>query len=95
MEQTSKDTIKLEHGSGGWLSKQLIDDIIYPFFKCRRYPALTDSSTFSIDGQVLFTTDTYVVDPPFFFFFFIGKLAVNGTCNDISVAGGSPMYLSL
>lgn len=95
MDTSNTELIKLEHGSGGWLSKQLIDEIIFPAFRGNSYQALQDSSPFSLKGEGLLTTDTYVVDPPFFPGSDIGKLAVNGTCNDISVAGGIPLVLSL
>jgi hydrogenase expression/formation protein HypE len=46
-------------------------------------------------GQRLaFTTDAYVVRPLFFPGGDIGKLAVNGTINDLAVGGAQPWYLS-
>ncbi len=41
------------------------------------------------------TTDTYVVSPLFFPGGDIGKLAVHGTINDLSMAGAEPLYLSV
>jgi hydrogenase expression/formation protein HypE len=41
-----------------------------------------------------FTTDSYVVDPVFFPGGDIGKLAVCGTVNDLSVSGATPLYIS-
>jgi hydrogenase expression/formation protein HypE len=43
---------------------------------------------------VALTTDSYVVRPLFFPGGDIGDLAVNGTVNDLSVAGATPLYLS-
>ena len=40
------------------------------------------------------TTDGYVVSPLFFPGGDIGKLAVNGTINDVAMAGARPLYLS-
>jgi hydrogenase expression/formation protein HypE len=40
------------------------------------------------------TTDAYVVSPIFFPGGDIGSLAVNGTINDIAMAGARPLYLS-
>ena len=40
------------------------------------------------------TTDSYVVSPLFFPGGDIGDLAVNGTVNDLSVSGATPLYLS-
>lgn len=42
-----------------------------------------------------FTTDSYVVNPIFFPGGDIGKLAVYGTINDLSMVGAVPSYLSL
>ncbi|MCX6825725.1 MAG: hydrogenase expression/formation protein HypE, partial [candidate division Zixibacteria bacterium] len=41
-----------------------------------------------------FTTDSYVVHPLFFPGGDIGTMAVNGTVNDLAMAGARPLYLS-
>lgn len=41
-----------------------------------------------------FTTDSYVVNPIFFPGADIGKLAICGTVNDLSVVGAEPLYIS-
>ena len=87
--------IKLEHGSGGALSRELTEDVIYPIIKNDTYIELSDAAVVEIDGRIAFTTDTFVVDPIFFPGGDIGKLAVCGTCNDLSVSGAEPLYLSL
>ena len=46
-------------------------------------------------GRLAFTTDSYVVNPIFFPGGDIGKLAVCGTVNDLSMVGARPLYLSL
>ena len=45
-------------------------------------------------GELCFTTDSYVVNPLFFPGGDIGKLAVCGTINDLSVEGALPLFLS-
>jgi hydrogenase expression/formation protein HypE len=56
---------------------------------------LTDSAIITCGNERLaFTTDSYVVDPIFFPGGNIGKLAVCGTVNDLSVSGAKPLYLS-
>jgi hydrogenase expression/formation protein HypE len=45
-------------------------------------------------GRFAFTTDSYVVQPLFFPGGDIGSLAVNGTVNDLAMAGARPLYLS-
>src|SRR5205807_205185 len=44
--------------------------------------------------RLAFTTDSFVVRPLFFPGGDIGRLAVNGTVNDLAVGGARPMYLS-
>jgi hydrogenase expression/formation protein HypE len=44
--------------------------------------------------RLAFTTDSYVVDPIFFPGGDIGKLAINGTVNDLAMSGARPLYLS-
>jgi hydrogenase expression/formation protein HypE len=42
-----------------------------------------------------FSTDSYTVDPIFFPGGDIGKLAVNGTVNDVAMCGALPLYISV
>src|ERR1700742_1115141 len=44
--------------------------------------------------KMAFTTDSYVVDPIFFPGGDIGRLAINGTVNDLAMSGPRPLYLS-
>ena len=88
-------TVRLEHGSGGFLSRELVERVIYPAIRGSEYPELSDATRFELDGPGYLTTDTFTVDPPFFPGGDIGKLAVFGTCNDLSVAGARPRYLSM
>lgn len=87
--------IRLEHGSGGALSRELIEDIIYPRLSGVAYPALSDGTDITCLESMCMTTDTYVVDPPFFPGGDIGKLCIFGTCNDLAVSGAAPQYISL
>ena len=45
-------------------------------------------------GRIAYTTDSYVVTPLFFPGGNIGDLAVNGTVNDLAVAGAEPFFLT-
>ena len=47
------------------------------------------------EGEVMFTTDGFTVQPLEFPGGNIGSLAVHGTTNDLAVAGAEPLYLSL
>jgi len=89
-----EDKILLAHGSGGKLSHDLIknflSDLSNPILN-----NLDDSAVFELSGRLAFTTDSYTVNPIFFPGGDIGKLAVHGTVNDLSMSGAKPQYLSL
>jgi hydrogenase expression/formation protein HypE len=87
--------IRLEHGSGGALSRDLVESIIHPHFRSASYPELSDASPVEAGSDFLMTTDGYVVDPPFFPGGDIGALSVWGTCNDLAVCGAKPVCVSL
>jgi hydrogenase expression/formation protein HypE len=88
-------TILLAHGSGGRLSHDLVEKFILPLLGNPLLNKLDDSAVFRQEGRFSFTTDSYVVNPLFFPGGDIGKLAVCGTVNDLSMSGASPLYLSL
>jgi hydrogenase expression/formation protein HypE len=55
-----------------------------------------DSAVVNVTSKRLaYTTDSYVVTPLFFPGGNIGELAVNGTVNDLAVAGAEPLYLTV
>ncbi len=90
-----RTTVRLEHGSGGALSRDLVEKTIYPAFRSDSYSELLDAGAVEPGSDYLLTTDGYVVDPPFFPGADIGKLAICGTCNDLAVSGARPLSLSL
>jgi hydrogenase expression/formation protein HypE len=67
-------------------------------YQVRKNPVLAplfDSGLLGrLDGEVAFTTDGYVITPPIFPGGDIGKLAVCGTLNDLSVCGAKPVAVS-
>ena len=89
------DSILLAHGSGGKLSHELVKKKLLPFLSNPALSKLDDSAIFEASGRLAFTTDGYVVNPIFFPGGDIGKLAVCGTVNDLSMNGAKPLYLSL
>lgn len=89
------DTILLAHGSGGKLSHDLVERKFLPSLANPLLNKLDDSAIFEASGRLSFTTDSYVVNPIFFPGGDIGKLAVCGTVNDLSMSGAKPLYLSL
>ena len=88
-------TIQLAHGSGGKLSHDLVREIMLPAFANSALAAMHDGASLSVGGaRLAFSTDSYVVKPPFFPGGDIGKLAVCGTVNDLAMTGARPLYLS-
>ena len=87
------DIITLDYGSGGKKTAALIDEIIIPELSNNALNALGDGAI--LDGQLAFSTDSFVVDPLFFPGGDIGKLCVCGTVNDLAMCGAEPKYLSL
>jgi hydrogenase expression/formation protein HypE len=91
----AEERIKLGHGSGGVLTRRLIEGTVLRFFGSERLAALPDSALLEMEsGRLAFTTDSYVVDPIFFPGGDIGKLAVCGTVNDLSMVGALPRFIS-
>jgi len=92
-----EDKILLAHGSGGKLSHELIQKNFIPALGNPALDRLDDSAVLELErtGRLAFTTDSYVVSPIFFPGGDIGRLAVCGTVNDLSMSGAVPHYLSL
>lgn len=94
---TTKETevITLAHGGGGKYTNQLIQEIFLPAFANDPLNVLHDGALLDTpQGKLVFTTDSYVVQPLFFPGGDIGKLAVTGTVNDLAMCGAKPSYLS-
>jgi hydrogenase expression/formation protein HypE len=95
MERRMTEKILLAHGSGGKVAHELIEKVMLKPLSNPLLNRLDDSAVFSCSGRLAFTTDSYVVNPIFFPGGDIGKLAVCGTVNDLSMVGAKPLYLSL
>jgi hydrogenase expression/formation protein HypE len=92
---TQHKTIVMGHGSGGRLSAQLVRELFLPAFDNAALRKLDDQAVLEAGGaRIAFTTDSYVVTPIFFPGGDIGELAVNGTVNDLAMAGARPLALS-
>lgn len=89
------DRIILAHGSGGRLTHDLISRVFLSRLDNAILAPLGDSALLNLGGSRLaFTTDSYVVTPLFFAGGDIGRLAICGTVNDLSMAGATPQCLS-
>ena len=93
--RVKEDRITMSHGAGGKATQTLIEAIFLDTFRNPLLEPLEDAARLHINGaSVALTTDSYVVSPLFFPGGDIGDLAVNGTVNDLSMAGAVPLYLS-
>jgi hydrogenase expression/formation protein HypE len=88
--------ITMAHGAGGKATQTLIEGLLVPAFDSPALRALADAGTISVGGvEIALTTDSFVVKPIRFPGGSIGDLAVNGTVNDLAMAGARPLALSL
>ena len=90
--------ITLAHGAGGRASSELVERVFMPFFSNESLAALGDAALVTAElgdgARLAMTTDGTVVTPLFFAGGDIGKLAVNGTVNDLAVSGAEPVAIS-
>jgi hydrogenase expression/formation protein HypE len=87
--------VVMGHGGGGAMSAELVEHLFLPAFGAASGGTLGDSAVVTLGASRLaFSTDSYVVKPMFFPGGSIGDLAVNGTVNDLAMAGATPLYLS-
>src|SRR5215467_11813508 len=92
---TNYKEVVLAHGSGGKLTRQLIEKIVLPQFRNELLEPLHDGAIFSLGNERdAFTTDSFVVSPIFFPGGDVGSLAIHGTINDLAMCGARPLYLS-
>ncbi len=90
------ERITMAHGAGGKSTQTLIEGLLAPAFASEALDELADAGTVRADGlRLALTTDTFVVRPLRFPGGSIGELAVNGTVNDLAVAGAEPLAISL
>jgi hydrogenase expression/formation protein HypE len=90
-----EDRITMSHGAGGKATQSLVEAIFLDAFRNPLLEPLEDAARLEVGGaRLAMTTDSYVVSPLFFPGGNIGDLAVNGTVNDLAMAGAEPLYLS-
>jgi hydrogenase expression/formation protein HypE len=92
---TQERWITLAHGNGGRFMRELIEGIFARHLANPSLDIQADAVALALDGEPMFTTDGFTVQPLEFPGGDIGKLAVHGTVNDLAVAGALPLYLSL
>jgi hydrogenase expression/formation protein HypE len=90
------ERITMAHGAGGKATAALIEGLLTPAFASPALDVLGDAGLVAVAGAPLaLTTDSFVVKPIRFPGGSIGDLAVNGTVNDLAMAGARPVALSL
>jgi hydrogenase expression/formation protein HypE len=83
--------VTLAHGAGGKATHVLVEALFVEQFG----NPTGDAALFQENGtRLALTTDSFVVKPLFFPGGDIGELAVNGTVNDLAVAGARPLHLT-
>jgi len=93
----SETHISLAHGNGGRFMRELIQDIFVRFLGNPLLDTRADAAIVLLppDSEMLITTDAFIVQPLEFPGGNIGSLAVHGTINDLAVASGDPLYLTV
>jgi hydrogenase expression/formation protein HypE len=91
-----EERVTMAHGAGGKASRSLVEGMILPAFASEALAPLDDAGHVRIDGTgVALSTDSFVVKPIRFPGGSIGELAVNGTVNDLAMAGAKAEALTL
>ena len=83
------ERITMAHGAGGKATQTLIEGLLAPAF------GMEELADAAVVDEFALTTDSFVVKPLRFPGGSIGELAVNGTVNDLAMAGARPVALSL
>ena len=89
--------IDMNHGAGGRVSAQLVNDLFARAFDNEGLRQGDDGARlpFPAGGeQLVVSTDGHVVSPLFFPGGDIGCLSVHGTINDVAMLGARPLYLT-
>ena len=88
--------IVMGHGSGGKMMHDLIASVFISKFNNQILSMGNDAGSLHLpkNGNIAVSTDAHVVKPLFFPGGDIGKLAICGTVNDVSMLGARPLYLT-
>lgn len=93
--------IGMSHGAGGEIMQELISNIILENIQNKRVDGgigldeLDDGATIPLeDYEIVISTDSHTIDPIFFPGGDIGKIAMAGTVNDVSVMGAKPLAIA-
>ncbi len=96
MPLRDQPNIVMGHGGGGKLSAELVEHLFLPAFSNQALDGLGDAAVLDIPAnRIAMSTDSFVVRPRVFPGGDIGELAVNGTVNDVAMAGAVPLFVSV
>lgn len=91
-----EEVITIAHGGGGTRMRELLEREIFPILGLNEPYFSEDAAILDAPGKkIAVTTDSYVVQPIFFPGGDIGKLAICGTVNDLSMRGAVPLFITL
>ena len=89
------ERITMAHGAGGKATHTLVAGLFERAFANEALAELADAARLEVAGlNLAMTTDAFVVSPLRFPGGSIGELAVNGTVNDLSMAGARPVAIT-
>ncbi len=93
---THNEQIVMGHGSGGRMTQELIQTVFSRYLGNPILDRGNDAASLEIAGgqRLAVSTDCHIVQPLFFPGGDIGRLAVCGTVNDVSMLGAQPRYLT-
>jgi len=100
MPLSHTDQIVIGHGSGGRMTHDLIQSVFAKQFSNPALDQNNDAASLNIPSlsqscqRIAVSTDCHIVSPLFFPGGDIGRLAVCGTVNDVSMLGAKPHYLT-
>ncbi len=89
------ERVLLGHGSGGQLSHELLHEVILPALGASGPAQDAAVLPCADEGDLVLSTDTFVVSPLFFPGGDIGALAVHGSVNDLAMMGATPTALAI
>jgi len=95
IHQSTGPRITLAHGGGGQLTDELFNSCILPRLGNRVLNELLDAAVLPGAQRLAFSIDSYIVHPLKFPGGDIGRLAISGTVNDLSVCGAKPLGIAL
>ena len=95
---TVEEFVKLSHGAGGSMMDDLVRELFLGGFQNREaldgvgLDALDDGASIRVGGsEIVLTMDGHTVEPLFFPGGDLGRLAISGAVNDVSVMGAKPI----